>query len=138
MKMRLWVVLLSISATAKIGNVFLNLFILFLRLRKNHTASLKFANTKIKYSIKYLCLSGCWKLTTSKLTSLTYHRFLWDFPIYQGCLNSVLEGWCPAYFSSNLNWTNPNQLIKLIKLEQNYAGHQPSKTEFAQPCFTYL
>ncbi len=67
--------------------------------------------------------------------------------LIQGCPNSVLEGRCPAEFSSNPNQTHLKQLIKLLlgileasmqmcwsKLELNSAGHRPSRTEFGQPC----
>ncbi len=66
----------------------------------------------------------------------------------QGCPNSVLEGRCPAEFSSNPNKTRLNQLIKLllgiqetsrqvcwVRLDLNSAGHRPSRTEFGHPWF---
>ncbi len=79
-----------------------------------------------------------------------------NFVLAQGCPNSVLEGRCPAEFSSNPNQTHLKQLIKLLlgileasmqvcwgKLELNSAGHRPSRTEFGQPwtsksCSAYL
>lgn len=33
--------------------------------------------------------------------------------VYQGCPNPVLEGRCPAKFTSNLNQAHLNQLFKL-------------------------
>ncbi len=67
----------------------------------------------------------------------------------QGSPSSVLEGRCPAEFSSNPNQTHLKQLIKLLlgiletsmqvcwgKLELNSAGHWPSRTEFDDPWFS--
>ncbi len=60
----------------------------------------------------------------------------------QGSPCSVLEGRCPAEFSSNPNQTHLEQLIKLLgipdtsrqvcwgKLELNSAGHRPSRIKF--------
>ncbi len=70
------------------------------------------------------------------------------YTIGQGCPNLVLEGRCPAEFSSNPSYTHLNQLIKLFlgiletswqvcwgKLELNSARHRPSRTEFGHPCY---
>ncbi len=64
----------------------------------------------------------------------------------QGSPSSVLEGRCPAEFSSNPNQTHLKQLIKLLlgilqtsrqvcwgKLELNSAGHRPSRIKFDDP-----
>ncbi len=68
-------------------------------------------------------------------------------PLNQGSPSSVLEGRCPAEFSSNLNQTHLKQLIKLLlgiletsrevcwgKFELNSAGHRPSRIKFDDPC----
>ncbi len=60
----------------------------------------------------------------------------------QGSPNTVLEGLCPAEFSSNPNQIHLKQLISVLKyiletsrqvcwgkLELNSAGHWPSKTK---------
>ncbi len=70
--------------------------------------------------------------------------------IDQGSPNSVLEGRCPAEFSSNPNQTHLNQLIKVLlgiletsrqvcwgKLELISAGHRPSRTECGDPCYRW-
>ncbi len=67
--------------------------------------------------------------------------------LVQGCPHSVLEGRCPAEFSSNPNQTHLKQLLNVLlaileasmqvcwgKLELNSAGHRPSRTEFGHPC----
>ncbi len=69
--------------------------------------------------------------------------------VHQGSPDSVLEGRCPAEFSSNPNQTHLNLLFKVLlgipetsrqvcwgKLELNSAGHRPSKTKFGNPCNT--
>ncbi len=74
--------------------------------------------------------------------------FAWTIPSSQGSPSSVLEGRCPAEFSSNPNQTQLNQLIKVLlgifetsrqvcwgKLELNSAGHRPSRIKFDDPCF---
>ncbi len=68
-------------------------------------------------------------------------------PLKQGSPDTVLEGRCPAEFSSNPNQTHLKQLIKLLlgilqtssqvcwdKLELNSAGHRPSRIKFGDPC----
>ncbi len=69
----------------------------------------------------------------------------------QGSASSVLEGRCPAEFSSNPNQTHLKQLIKLLlgmletsrqvcwgKLELNSAGHRPSRIKFDDPWFRLI
>ncbi len=66
----------------------------------------------------------------------------------QGSPDMVLEGRCPAEFSSNPNQTHLKQLINLLlgilqtssqvcwdKLELNSAGHRPSRIKFGDPWF---
>jgi len=60
----------------------------------------------------------------------------------QGFSNSVLEGRCPAEFSSNPDQKHLSKLIKVFRitigwtyrLELNSAGQPPSRTEFEKPC----
>ncbi len=65
----------------------------------------------------------------------------------QGSPDTVLEGRCPAEFSSNPNQTHLKQLINVLlgiletsrqvcwgKLELNSAGHRPSRIKFGDPC----
>ncbi len=69
----------------------------------------------------------------------------------QGSPDTVLEGRCPAEFSSNPNQTHLKQLIKVSlgiletsrevcwgKLELNSAGHRPSRIKFDDPCSNHL
>jgi len=80
------------------------------------------------------------KLHVDLLSPLTSHS------LHQGCSNLVLEGRCPAGFSTNLpqhtcmeaSSMPSKSLIScfrcvLLGLELNSAGHQPSRTEFGQP-----
>ncbi len=65
----------------------------------------------------------------------------------QGCLNSVLEGQCPAEFRSNLPQHTCREVSSMpsksliswfrcvwLGLELNSAGHRPSRTESGHPC----
>ncbi len=69
--------------------------------------------------------------------------------LQQGSPDTVLEGRCPAEFSSSPNQTHLKQLIKVLlgiletsrevcwgKLELNSTGHRPSRIKFGDPCFT--
>ncbi len=73
-------------------------------------------------------------------------RFL-CVPLEQGSSNLILEGWCPAEFSSNLSQHTclevssipSKSLISCFRcvwlgLELNSAGHRPSRTELGDPC----
>ncbi len=72
---------------------------------------------------------------------------LWQYAVRQESPDSVLEGRCPAEFSSNPNQAHLNQLINVLlgvletssqacrgKLELNSAGHRPSRIKFGDPC----
>jgi len=66
------------------------------------------------------------------------------------CPFLLVVGHCLPEFSSNPNYTNLIQLIKIlgllessrqvcwVKLELNSAGHRPSKTEFGHPCLSRM
>ncbi len=69
------------------------------------------------------------------------------FVVKQGSSNLILEGRCPAEFSSNLpqhtclevSSIASKTLISCFRcvwlgLELNSAGHRPSRTEFGDPC----
>ncbi len=95
--------------------------------------------------------NGCMHLSfllfyVFKIGTLLYNSQNASHSLKQGCQNSVLEGRCPAEFSSNLpqhtcmeaSSMPSKSLIScfrcvLLGLELNSAGHQPSRTEFGQP-----
>ncbi len=77
----------------------------------------------------------------------SWHEMEGFVALTQGSPGSVLEGRCPAEFSSNPNQTHLKQLIKVLlgiletsrqvcwgKLELNSAGHRPSRIKFDDPC----
>ncbi len=112
---------------------------------KQYNYITRFYKTGLSYC---LCFSSWCFLHPSGF--FRYIRDCWDVSqtLDQGSPSSVLEGRCPADFSSNPNQTHLKQLIKVLlgileasmqvcwgKLELNSAGHRPSRTEFDDPCF---
>ncbi len=88
------------------------------------------------------------KISRKKITLKT---FCANHPLRQGSPNLILEGRCPAEFSSNLSqhtwlevWSIPSKsLISCFRcvwlgLELNSAGHRPSRTVSGDPCFKGL
>ncbi len=100
---------------------------------------------KWKYLLPKMSYKGRILIVNNLVASALWHHLIC---IDQGCPNSVLEGRCPAEFSSNLphhtckeaSSMPSKSLISFFRcawlgLELNSAGHRPSRTVSGQPWY---
>ncbi len=82
-------------------------------------------------------------------TYLWVQHWAWCYCLHQGSPNLILEGLCPAEFSSNLPQHTSLEVSSIpsktliscfrcvwLGLELNSAGHRPSRTVSGDPWFT--
>ncbi len=100
----------------------------------------------IEWQVYVYTVSNITKIPNKQRTfPAGYFRFYY-YNLKQGSSNLILEGRCPAEFSSNLPqhicmevWSIPSKsLISCFRcvwlgLELNSAGHRPSRTELGDP-----